>query len=146
MTAALATILAVQQVSNYKNSHLDSSQSQELSVDAQSVNGTFVLWRINAVEPGQKLEVSITNDIQIWAYKITVPNDIPTHPNNPDIEYYDYSKYLPSTLKEDQMVMMCVRMQYEDVGHQCTETFVTKNMARGIVYGFETVYNPDVYA
>jgi hypothetical protein len=88
----------------------------------------------------------LLNDIQIWAYKITVPNDIPTHPNNPDIEYYDYSKYLPSTLKEDQMVMMCVRMQYEDVGHQCTEIFVTKNMARGIVYRFETVYNPDVYA
>jgi hypothetical protein len=138
-------ILALQAY-DYQNSRIDSGHELVLSVNAQTENGTFVLWRINAVEPGQKLEVSITDDIQIWAYKLTVPYNLTTHPNNPEIKYYDYSLYLPTTLKEDHMVMMCVRLQYEDVGYQCTETFVTKNMARGIVYGFETVYNPDVYA
>jgi hypothetical protein len=125
----LVLVLAMQE------KYTESVHRSLLTVNAQTENGTFAFWRINAAVPGEQAEVSIADDTELYTYTFTIPNNLTTHPNNPQIKYYDFYTYLPITLKENEMAIMCVVPLNDDSqGYQCTEIFVTKNMARGIVY------------
>jgi hypothetical protein len=129
MLMLLVLVIVIQQV------YTDSVSEWILPVNAQTENGTFALWRINAAVPGEQVEVSIADDTELYTYTFTLPNNLTTHPNNPQIKYYDFHTYLPITLKENEMAIMCVIPLGDDSqGYQCTEIFVTKDMARGIVY------------
>ena len=103
-------------------------------VNAQQ--GTFVLWRVNDAVPGEEMEVSISNDnVNIYTYTFVTPDDVKQHPFMPDMKFYDFTKRLPVTLSENEMAIMCIRpADLNKDEYQCTEIFVTNNMARGIMY------------
>lgn len=108
---------------------------QPANAQSQQSNNTFILWRINYVLPNEKVEVSIADIDDIWTYKITIPEKLKIHPYNFLIHYYDHTVNIPTKLNENEMVIMCVRpLQQLAAGSQYTETFVTNNMARGILY------------
>ena len=101
------------------------------------------------------MEISIDNGTAIWTYKVKTGSisALKLHPYNPDIYYFDFNRRLPVNLTENGLAIMCVRPWAEynaqiQFRYSCTETFVTKNMVRGIMYynfGFvnakpETVY------
>lgn len=98
--------------------------------------GTFALWRINDAVPGEEMEVSISNDnVNIYTYTFVTPDDVKQHPFMPDMKFYDFTRRLPATLSENEMAIMCIRPADSNKDeYQCTEIFVTNNMARGIMY------------
>ena len=110
-------------------------------LDAQINNeGTLVLWRINNAIPNEEMEISIDNGAVTWTYKVKTGSTsaLKAHPYNSDTYYFDFNRRLPVNLTENGIALMCVRPWTEynskfQFRHSCNETFVTKNMARGIL-------------